>query len=213
MPIRLALVNDYAVVVEGLSAMLRQYPDEFEIIELNANTEVSTPVDIALFDVFAMGTQDGAGVEDLLENDDVAQVVIYAWNVTPALARRAVERGIAGVVSKTLPAHELVDALRSVHGGGQVVTKQAGRRGAVGGDWPGREEGLTARESEVIALITQGLSNTDIAQQTSLSINSVKSYIRSAYRKMGVTSRTNAVLWGISHGFAPDRARLPGPHV
>ena len=82
---------------------------------------------------------------------------------------------------------------------------------SIGGDWPGREEGLTAREAEVIALITQGLSNSDIASHSSLSINSVKSYIRSAYRKIGVTSRTNAVLWGVEHGFHPDRARIDGP--
>lgn len=211
MPIRLALVNDYEVVVAGLSAMLRHYPGEFDIVELNANTAVREPVDIALYDVFAQDTRDGSGVGDLLANDAVRNVVIYAWHVTPASAARTISRGVAGIVSKTLPAHELVDALRSVHSGAQVITDQAGRRGAVGGNWPGREEGLTARESEVIALITQGRSNADIAAQTSLSINSVKSYIRSAYRKMQVTSRTTAVLWGIEHGFAPDRARLSGP--
>jgi DNA-binding NarL/FixJ family response regulator len=137
--------------------------------------------------------------------------VVYAWNISPATARRAMDKGVAGLVSKTLPATDLVNALRTVHAGGRVVSDQKSKRGTVGGDWPGREEGLTARESEVIALITQGLSNSDIAEHSSLSINSVKSYIRSAYRKMGVTSRTNAVLWGIEHGFAPDRARRHGP--
>ena len=209
--IRLALVNDYEVVVRGLSSMLRNYADDFTIVELNANTEVSEPVDIALFDVFAQSSGDGEDVHDLLANPIVRQVVVYAWHVTPAMARRAMEHGVSGYVSKTLPAHELVQALHAVHAGGKVVSGSSSKRSAVGGDWPGREEGLTAREAEVIALITQGLSNSDIAAHSSLSINSVKSYIRSAYRKIGVTSRTNAVLWGVEHGFHPDRARIDGP--
>ena len=164
MPIRLALVNDYEVVVRGLNSMLRHYRDDFAIVELNANTEVSEPVDIALFDVFAQSSGDGEDVHDLLANPVVNKVVVYGWNVTPAIARRAMDHGVAGYVSKTLPAHELVQALRAVHAGGRVVSGNGSKRAVIGGDWPGREEGLTAREAEVIALITQGLSNSDIAE-------------------------------------------------
>ena len=71
-------------------------------------------------------------------------------------------------------------------------------------DWPGRRTGLSAREAEVIALITQGFTNDEIARNCYLSINSVKSYIRSAYRKMGVERRSQAVLWGVQHGMDPS---------
>jgi DNA-binding CsgD family transcriptional regulator len=97
-----------------------------------------------------------------------------------------------------------------VHAGDPVRLQDSGRGPLVGGDWPGREEGLTARESEVLSLITQGYSNNDIVETTMLSINSIKSYIRSAYRKIGVTSRSRAILWGIDHGFQPDRSRMTG---
>ena len=76
--------------------------------------------------------------------------------------------------------------------------------------WPGKAEGLSARESEIIALITQGLTNEDIAARAHLSINSVKTYIRTSYRKMGVERRSQAVLWGVQHGFAPEAARRIG---
>ena len=76
------------------------------------------------------------------------------------------------------------------------------------GVWPGREFGLTEREAEVLALITQGLSNQEIAERSYLSINSVKTYIRTAYRKIGVTRRSQAVVWGMKHGFEPDRVRV-----
>ncbi len=66
----------------------------------------------------------------------------------------------------------------------------------------GHDVGLTPREIDVLSLITQGLSNQEIAEQSYLSINSVKTYIRSAYRRIGVTSRSQAVVWCLQHGFA-----------
>jgi DNA-binding CsgD family transcriptional regulator len=60
--------------------------------------------------------------------------------------------------------------------------------------------GLTPREGEIIGLIVSGLSNREISESLQLSINSVKTYIRSAYRKMGVERRTQAVLWGLDNG-------------
>ena len=75
-------------------------------------------------------------------------------------------------------------------------------------EWPGRREGLTDRESEILALITQGMSNAQVASLTFLSPNTVKSYIRAIYRKIEVESRTQAVLWGVRHGFTPDHHRI-----
>ena len=79
------------------------------------------------------------------------------------------------------------------------------------GDWPGRSAGLSPREAEILALITQGLTNQDIADRVYLSINSVKTYIRSAYRKIDVERRPQAVLWGIANGFRPDSLRTTDP--
>ena len=79
-------------------------------------------------------------------------------------------------------------------------------------DWPGRPEGLSAREAEVVGLITQGFTNDQIARNCFLSINSVKSYIRSACRKLGVERRSQAVRWGVQHGMDPrdQPGRTPG---
>ena len=96
---------------------------------------------------------------------------------------------------------------------GEIVVLAGDYETSVGGagDWPGRAAGLSPREAEVIALITQGLSNQEIADRAYLSINSVKTYIRSAYRKIGVTRRTQAVLWGVDNGFKPDTLRTIDP--
>lgn len=65
--------------------------------------------------------------------------------------------------------------------------------------------GLSEREEQVLALIAQGLTNQEIADRVFVSINSVKTYIRSAYRKIGVTSRSQAVAWGLRNGIIPRR--------
>ena len=69
--------------------------------------------------------------------------------------------------------------------------------------WPGRSHGLSSREAEVIGLITQGKTNDQIARQLYLSPNTLKRYIRTAYRKIGVERRSQAVAWGYENGMAP----------
>jgi NarL family two-component system response regulator LiaR len=208
MTISLAIIDDYEVVVRGLAQMLDPYRDDVRVVELDARLPVERPVDIALYDTFAQSQGDGQAVADLVADPLVGRVVVYTWNIDARLVASSVAKGVSGYLSKALPAEELVAALRAVQAGEQVVSPPPGASPVVGGDWPGRGQGLTAREAEVVALITQGLSNAEIADRANLSINSVKSYIRTGYRKMGVTSRANAVLWGLEHGFAPDRIRV-----
>ena len=117
------------------------------------------------------------------------------------------DAGIHGYVSKAVDAQTLCDAVVRVHGGEQVIEPKPVPEEVEAGNWPGREEGLSARESEVVSMITQGVTNEEIAKACYLSINSVKSYIRSAYRKMGVERRSQAVLWGVEHGMLPVRQR------
>ena len=213
MTIRLAIVNDYEVVVHGLASMLRSYSDRIEIVEVDVNTHPKASVDIALFDTFAQSFRDRERIARLVSDPRIGKVVVYTWSADdPAVSQTRVP-GISAYISKRLAAAELVDALERIHTGETVPLQDSGRGPLVGGDWPGREEGLTARESEVLSLITQGYSNNDIVDTTMLSINSIKSYIRSCYRKIGVTSRSRAILWGIDHGFQPDRMRQSGSQL
>lgn len=212
-PIRVALIDDYEIVVKGLARMFDSYRDRIELVELDAKLPVDQPVDIALYDTFAQPQGDTVAIDRVLEQDHADKVVLYSWNLQPELIDSATAKGVAGYLSKSLTAAELVEALEEVHRGNGVVVGRPPdeREEVIGGDWPGRAEGLTHREAEVVALITQGLSNQDIAARSFLSINSVKTYIRSAYRKMNVATRSQAVLWGVSHGFTPDRVRIKHP--
>ena len=85
-----------------------------------------------------------------------------------------------------MPARDLVAALEAIHAGDVVISEPLVRARSIGGlNWPGLSEGLTDRESEILTLITQGKSNAEVATLTYLSPNTVKSYIRTIYRKSG----------------------------
>jgi NarL family two-component system response regulator LiaR len=211
-PIRIAIVNDYEIVVAGVAAMLAPHHERVEIVELDSGLPVLSEVDVILYDTFGQVQGDAVDLEDLLHGSS-AKVAIFSWNLQPDLVQKAIDRGASGYLSKGLSADEVIAAIEAVHAGETVVPRESAESVGPGasGEWPGREAGLTAREAEVLALITQGLSNQEIALQTYLSINSVKTYIRTAYRKIGVSRRSQAVAWGMRHGFEPDRMRSVAP--
>ncbi|GAB3133816.1 response regulator transcription factor [Tsukamurella serpentis] len=204
----MAVVDDYEVVVLGVAGMLRAYTDQIEVVEMVVNTAVNESVDIALYDSYANPQSDTAEVRRLSRNPSISKVVVYSWDLNPSQIDSVLDNGASGYIAKGLPASELVGAIESIHRGEQAVHVGVRRRRVMAGDWPGREEGLTQRESEVLALITQGMSNIEVAEHAGLSINSVKTYIRSCYRRIGVTTRPQAILWGVDHGFLPDRGRI-----
>ena len=183
----MALVDDYDVVVIGSPTCSTRTATGSWSPRLDANEPVEDVVDIVLYDSFAQPESDHDEIGVLVDNPRARRVVVYTWNFHPDLVAAPVEQGAHGYLSKTLPARELVAALEAVHAGEvSSATRRRGARSAVGLDWPGRGEGLTDRESEILALITQGKSNADVAALTYLSPNTVKSYIRIVYRKIGV---------------------------
>ena len=208
-PITVALVDDYDVVLIGVANMFDRYRDRVIVAEIDATMGVEDPVDIVLYDSFAQPESDHQEIGVLVASPWACRVVVYTWNFHPELIASAKAHGAHGYLSKTLPARDLVAAIEAVHAGDMVVSEAPTRaRTAIGLDWPGRGEGLSDRESEILALITQGKSNADVARLTYLSPNTVKSYIRTLYRKIGAGSRTQAVLWGVQHGFTPDHNRI-----
>ncbi|MEL4503429.1 response regulator transcription factor [Luteococcus sp. H138] len=212
-PLRIALVNDYEIVLAGIREMLAPYADKIDVVEMDANTDVISPVDIALYDTYGQGDRALASVHQPLNDGKVDKVVLFTWNHTQAMVDAAEAAGVDGLLSKTMTADELVTSLQRIAGGERLITpcvrvsSHTGQQSGSKADWPGRMVGLTMRESEMLTLIAQGMSNAEIAEHTYLSPNSVKSYIRSAYRKIKVKRRSQAVAWGIEHGMLPDRSR------
>ncbi len=195
-------MNDYDVVIMGVKNMLDDFPDRVRVVELARGGDVAGAVDVALCDSFAHDHRGDGPFAAAIRDPIITRTVMYSWDTAPMAVDAAMRRGFSGFLSKSLSADELVCALERIVRGERVVETGSGHpddHSPLG--WPGKENDLTERESEVVALITAGCTNAEIARMTFLSINSVKTNIRHAYRKMGVTTRSQAVLWGIDHGF------------
>jgi NarL family two-component system response regulator LiaR len=207
-PPRVAIVNDFEMVVTGLAAMLAPYDDRIRVVELDSRLPTVADVDLVLFDAFGSVPGDGLDISDLVRPDG-PKVVVFTWASDPKSVARAQELGAAAHVSKTLSPKALVQALEDIHAG---LTPEPQPQLDLSSDgWPGQEHGLSPREAEVLALIARGMSNQEIAAAIYLSVNSVKTYIRTAYRKIGVQRRGQAVVWALRHGFEPSSGRTFPP--
>lgn len=201
--VQVALINDYMIVVEGLARMLAPFSDRIEVVEFDVRTSARRPVDIALYDTFSQTQVDATSVDRLLSDPGVGAVAMFTWNMQRTLVQKAHDKGVRGYLSKSLSGEQLAGALERIHSGEEVVEPRRDIDQEVdvrSGEWPGKAEGLSPRQAEVLALATQGLTNDEIAQRAYLSVNTVKSYLRQTYRAIGVGSRTQAILWGIDHG-------------
>jgi DNA-binding NarL/FixJ family response regulator len=134
-----------------------------------------------------------------------AEVLLLSRDMRPDLRARAQAIGCARWVSMSSTAAQLVEAVESAYRGQNPAPRDV--RAC-------REVGLTPRELEVLTLITQGLSNDEIAAQLFLAVNTLKSHIRATYERIGVGTRAQAVAWAIQNGIAPapPRRRRPSGH-
>jgi two-component system, NarL family, response regulator LiaR len=204
-PIRVALSNDYEIALLGLAQMLARYPDLVQVVDITTNPElVQHRPDVILYDTFGRVPEGDEKLQRIVAEHD-AIVVVYSWDDYPEEAAR--RTGATGYLHKGLGADELVAGIVALHDGRHP--DRAVRSGEPVHTWPGQHHGLTEREAEMISFITRGLTNEEIARRSYLSINTVKTYIRTAYAKIGVRNRAEAVGWGLRNGFeSTDDTRL-----
>jgi DNA-binding NarL/FixJ family response regulator len=194
-PLRVRLVNECELVHAGLTQMLAEYADRVVVLPRSSGRDEIA--DVALVDPFRRHTDNPSGPALVTRPPGTARVAVYSWECRDGFVERAMLGGADGYLSKDLPGVELVAALEKVHAGERIIAVEARPRHE---SHAAPAIGLTPRESHVVALIAEGAANKEIAQRLELSMNTVKSHIRTAYRAMGVTSRTQAVLWAVDHG-------------
>ncbi len=194
-PTRVAIVSYQEVLGRGLAAMLDEHPGRTVVTPLE-------DAEVVLYDVLGVHRHDVTDLERLARPDG-SVVVAVSRDLRPDLRARALAAGAHGWISMSVDASELVAAVEAAAAGQELPGRT---------DRLGSQVGLTPREVEVLSLIAQGRSNLEIAEHLYLSINSVKTYIRSAYAKIGATSRSRAVAWCLQHGFAPPE-EWAEPHV
>jgi DNA-binding NarL/FixJ family response regulator len=197
-PITIAVVNDYEVVVRGVAAMLAPFDDRVRVIESTAGGDPDVAADIALFDTFAGRRLSLSRAAEMVSRGVVRHVVLYTWDATPAFIEQAAKIGVAGVVLKTRSSEALVEALERVARGERVGFDAKGSSRST----PLLVE-LSARESEVLALIARGLTNAQMAEELYLSSETVKTYVKRLYAKLGVHNRAQAAVAAGHYHLAP----------
>jgi two-component system, NarL family, response regulator LiaR len=188
---RVALVNDYEIVLRGLAAMLDPFRDRIRVIELDVGVDPKHRVDVALFDTYGHPHNGIDRVRKLADDPRVGEVVVYTWAITSEQCEAVVAAGARGVVSKSESAENLVHALLAIDRGELFVSPNFRR--PEGYTWPGHDIGLTPRESEVAAFLAVGMSNREMADALSISEHTVKSHLKAIFQKTGVASRAQAV--------------------
>lgn len=197
-PVRVALSNDYEIALLGLAQMLARHPDRVQIVGLTTLSEMPHDADVILYDAFGRLPDNDEKLRTVV-SENSAKVVVYSWEDYPEEVAR--DNGAAGYLHKGLNTEQLVEAIVAIHDGRQVHDIHDDSEPIV--TWPGQAFGLSEREAEMLTFIARGLTNEEIARRSFLSVNTVKTYIRIAYRKIGVTRRAQAVAWCFENGFSP----------
>jgi DNA-binding NarL/FixJ family response regulator len=195
-PLQVAVVSPQAVVQHGLVHLLGRHPDRVAVVPYPDGHDP----DVVLFDVIDLADGDLTRLQGLLSSTS-AKVLAVGRDLRPDLAARALAVGADGFFSMAVSEAELIAAVEAAVTGDGA----GGPEAPAGQPRLGADVGLTSREVEVLTLIAQGRTNRAIAAELYLSPNSIKTYVRTAYRKIGATSRSQAVAWAIRNGFPVDR--------
>ena len=213
MPVRLVLVDDHEMVIEGLRAMLTAFADRIEVVGQAINAEqamaviAETDPDVVLCDVRMRGESGLDLCLALRERDPERKVVMLSVYDDEQYLFEALRVGAAGYLLKSISSDDLVHQLELAHRGETVIDPGLAARAACTAArlqrdefWPGARQGLTQRESEILAYMVSGLSNRGIATKLVIGDETVKSHLRSIYRKLGVSDRTGAVATALREG-------------
>ncbi len=196
-PCRVQIITEHPIIRAGIQALLSPYRDAVTM----ATGPSEGSFDVVIYDVICLHLSDGLDLERAVTRHP-ARVLALSRALQPGLTARALDLGAVAAIPISADAMQLMTVIRTAVEGhfqdGSVPDLANQRERA---KLLGRSVGLSTRERQVLALIVAGAPNRDIALGLNLSPNTIKSIVKSAYRKVGVTTRAQAVAWGVEHGF------------
>jgi NarL family two-component system response regulator LiaR len=192
--IRIALVNDYMIVLEGLRALLRSSAPEIVVVEMDVRKRPMRGVDVTLLDTYGELGSLGERVRSLGADSSNGAIVVFSFSDRPEAVRHAMRAGAQGFISKAVPQQEIIDGIKATARGERVVLTQRSQRAQIDETlrWPGRDIGLTERESELLSLLSTGMTNRELGSHLYVSENTIKTQLRSLYAKLSVRNRAQA---------------------
>ena len=209
--IRVLIVDDHAVVRSGLATFLQAF-DDFELVgeagdgaeAVRRCTQVSP--DVILMDLL-MPEMDGiAATRAIRERHPDVQVIALTSFQDQDRVQAALDAGALGYLLKNVSADELARAIRFARAGRPTLAPEATQvliHAATRPPEPGHD--LTPREREVLALMTRGLNNVQIAKRLVVNRSTAKFHVSNILTKLGVASRTEAVALALTHHLVPER--------
>jgi two-component system, NarL family, response regulator LiaR len=216
-PITVLIVDDHAVVREGLRAFL-ELQDGIQVVGEAADGHeaveraVALEPDVILMDLVMPGLDGVGAMRALRERVPAGRVIVLTSFLDDERLMPALEAGAAGYLLKDVEPSELARAVRGAHAGEALLDPTVAARllrmlsapsPPSAGD---RHEQLTRREREVLALIASGHSNKRIARELEIAEKTVKTHVGHVLAKLGVTDRTQAALLAVQRGLAGDRS-------
>lgn len=155
--------------------------------------------DVLLLDI---SLPDRSGFDVLTEMrplDTAPLVVVLTWHTEPSYAARAIAAGAHGYVSKAVDPQTLLDAIRSVSRGEQVIPPGVDQLLANGDGHPA--SALTARESQVMEMLARGMTNREIAEHLEISIKTVDTHRGHVLKKLGLRNNSELTRFAVKHGY------------
>ena len=210
-PIRVLIVDDHAVVRQGLKAFLR-VQDDIEFVGEAANGDEavtqarSVQPDVILMDLIMPGMDGVETMRRLSAAGIDAKVIVLSSFSEDDQVLAAVKAGAAGYLLKDVQPQELGNAIRSVHAGDAQlhpsIASKLMREVAAAGSRHKDADALTARELEVLKALARGMSNREIAAELGVAEKTVKTHVSSILRKLQVADRTQAALYAVRERLA-----------
>ena len=212
-PLTLVIIDDHQMVLDGLKAMLRPYRDQVEVTGESSDAREAVRLvarlapDLVLLDVRLRGSSGLDVCSEILGRQPDCKVVFLTVYDDEQYLYQALRVGASGYLLKSIGSDDLVRQLELAHQGDTVIDPGMAARAADTAArmqrdefWPGARQGLTQRESEILSCMVNGLSNRGIANKLVIGEETVKSHLRSIYRKLGVNDRTGAVATALREG-------------
>lgn len=212
-PTTVVLADDHPVLREGMRNLLEQESDIKVVGEAGNGYEAVATVrtlkpDIVLMDVVMPRLNGIEATKQIKRSDPTTAVLILSAYDDDRYVLGLLDAGAAGYLLKNATGQEVIQAIRSVHAGEAVlhpaVAARLLARAAHSSHRPvplRDEEPLTERELDVLRLAAKGRSNKEIARELVLSVPTVKAHLVNIFNKLGVGSRTEAVLYGVRMGW------------
>ena len=200
-PIRILVVDDHPIVRAGIEALMTGHADMIVVAQAANGREAiqhfrTHHPDVTLMDIQMpeMGGLDALiGIRN--ESPD-ARIIMLTTYAGDAQVMRAIKAGAQGYLLKSALSRELLDTIRAVHAGKKALSAEASYEVAE----HAADDALTPAEVRVLQLIAKGNANKEIAEQLSISEETVKGQVRNILSKLGAKDRTHAAMIGIKRG-------------